>query len=198
MFHRPRFRFSLKSLLLVVIVFSVALASFSVTTARARRQAAAVSKLRSLGATVFYDFHHYYDHGGCVGLDRKPGNWIWARKMLGNDLFSDVYMVEFIEYRDINDHISGRVTTFFGPVETPTTVSQDADKYTPLLESLPNLRHLDLGFSQVSDASIPALEKLHWVEYMRLSHTNISQAGAERLGKSLPNCKIYWQPKRAQ
>ena len=179
-----------------MIVLSLCLAAISVWSASARRQAAAVTQLRLLGATIYYDFNHYYERGATLNQWRQPTDWVWARKFLGNDLFSEVYHVEFIEYRDVNNHSSNGPSTFLGPVPTSTAASSDADKYVHLLSAMPNLHDLDLSYSEVSDASLPILESLRSLEMMDLDETNITEAGADRLGKSLPNCKIYWTPKR--
>jgi hypothetical protein len=189
----PRFRFSLKMLLAGVILVSVGLATLSLLTVRARQQAAAVADMQRLGATIYYDFHHYYDRGGTLDRWRKPTDWKWARKLLGNDYFSNVYMVEFVEYRDVNSNGKG-ITTFLGPVPVPTDISRNADRFVRLLEFLPDLRHLDLQYSEVSDRAIPSLATLKTLEVLWLANTKITRQGAERLGKLLPNCKIQWWP----
>jgi hypothetical protein len=191
----PRFRFSLRALLIGVIVLSIALGGFSLIAFKARRQADAVKTMQRLGATIYYDFHHYYDPDSTINRWRKPTDWMWARIVLGNDFFSNVYLVEFIEYRDTHLRINGRFTSFMGPIPTPTELSRNADKYVHLLESLPNLSRLDLNHSEVSDAAIPALAKLDSLKALWVDDTNITAQGAARLGKLLPGCTIRWRPK---
>lgn len=73
-----RLHFSIKALLFGVFLLSIAFASFSLRAEKARRQATAVSKLQSLGATIYYDFQLYYedelpdDDAWCLDPNRKP------------------------------------------------------------------------------------------------------------------------------
>jgi hypothetical protein len=88
-------RYSLKALFVGVLIVCIGCAHLSLLVTRAREQANAVQRMQQLGATIFYDFQHYYDRGWCISRSRKPTDWTWAPKLFGNDLFSSVYRVEF-------------------------------------------------------------------------------------------------------
>jgi hypothetical protein len=159
--------------------------------AKAHKQANAVRQLQALGATVYYDYQHYYDSGWMINKWEKPHDWIWARKTLGDDLFNSVYLVEFIEHRTFAPP-TGTLNTL-GSVPTVTTISHAADQYIQLVHSLPNLQELDLSFSRVSDASIDNLGRMHTLTTLRLDDSMVTQEGIERLRRMLPNCDITWR-----
>jgi hypothetical protein len=204
-------------MLVGILILCAALTYLASLTATARRQANAVQALKHMGATVTYDFHFYYHDGPSINRSRKPSDWVWARKLLGDDFFSNVYRVEFVQQRWWPSK-SGLVHGF-GPVPTATPISREADKYIHLLQELPNLQSLDLSNSAVSDnsgpalarlqclkclslnetaisdRSIPVLAKLRNLKDLVLANTAITRQGFEKLRTLLPNCEIYWRPR---
>jgi hypothetical protein len=203
-----------------VVILCTMLTYLASLAADARRQANSVRILQRLGATVTYDFHLYENDGPTINRARKPADWIWARKLLGNDCFSNVYRVDFIQQRWWQGP-SG-LSMGFEPVPTATMISRAADKYIHLLRDLPNLQSLDLSCSTVSDTSgpelarlrslqalllndtvisdktIPHLAKLPLLKLLAMENTLVTREGRDRLRESLPRCEIYWRQRLQQ
>lgn len=186
-----RIRFSMRSLLFAMLLCSLFLTWLSIQTAKSCRQAEAVKQLQSLGATVYYDFQLYYDQNGegCLNQARAPSTWIYSRKLLGNDLFSKVYHVRFAALTPIPQRPGG--THFLGPVDTPTELSSEANRYLGVLKELPGLHTLDLSSSNLTDEDIPALAQLKSLKWLYLFKTSVSQEGIVQLQGMLPECEIY-------
>jgi hypothetical protein len=72
------------------------------------------------------------------------------------------------------------------------TETSDADllRLRPHLEALPNLEHLLLFETPVTDAGLEYLKGLTKLERLDLSGTKVTDAGVANLQQSLPNCKI--------
>ncbi len=65
---------------------------------------------------------------------------------------------------------------------------QDHDGSIASIARIPSLRALDLTGTKITDASIPDLSQL--VSLERLSVSNLSDQGFERLRQALPECKL--------
>jgi hypothetical protein len=59
------------------------------------------------------------------------------------------------------------------------------------LAGLTALESLSLDGTDVSDASIPLLARLHRLRYLNVQSTGVTRAGVERLHESLPACEIH-------
>ncbi|NOZ41237.1 MAG: hypothetical protein GXP24_13575 [Planctomycetes bacterium] len=172
---------------------SLCLGWLSLQLAQSRKQARAVGKIQHLGGTVYYDFQHYYDKNGEGSLNeaRPPDDWMLARKLFGNDPFSNVYHVQFVE-QTLIPQVPGR-THYLGLKDMPTELSRDADNYISLLSALPELHTLDLSSSNVSDKSIPTLGELKTLKWLFLKETSMSPDGIKQLQEMLPECEVYWR-----
>lgn len=67
--HR-RFRFSLRTLLIVVVVLGVVLGWFAFKMRKAERQRKAVEAIREAGGVVIYDCAHVEGGSSAVGSER--------------------------------------------------------------------------------------------------------------------------------
>jgi len=87
-----RWRFSLRGLLVLVLISAVIFAGLGWRWRRAQRQAAIVEALRKTGvAHVMYDYEvHTSDEGDLGRVTIVPP---WLRRVLGEDFFSDVHDV---------------------------------------------------------------------------------------------------------
>ena len=54
------------------------------------------------------------------------------------------------------------------------------------------LEFLHLGRTAVTDASLATLEQLTTLKTLHISRTKITEEGAEKLKKALPNCEIVY------
>jgi Leucine-rich repeat (LRR) protein len=57
---------------------------------------------------------------------------------------------------------------------------------------LPNLKHLELSDTPITDAGLKHLAKLSNLETLHLTGTSVTEAGVQRLQSQLPRCKVTW------
>ncbi len=85
---RPRFlRFSLRTLMLFMLVCGIALIPLAWKLEGARKQREAVAWVHEMGGTVYYDFK--IDEDGFVEPIDEPRGPKWIRKWLGRDFLDD-------------------------------------------------------------------------------------------------------------
>ena len=88
---RRRWRqFSLRTLLVAMLLLCILFGLFAIRLQRARRQAAAVATIRAVGGEVFYDYEQRYE-GRAPAVPSKVPKWLFA--WLGPDFFHDVIEV---------------------------------------------------------------------------------------------------------
>ena len=90
--RRFRFQYSLRSLMLLVLLASLGMSWYAVRAKKAREQKAAVEEIRKLGGMV------HYDYLGGVRSSRPradPPGPAWLRNLLGDDFVATVVEVRF-------------------------------------------------------------------------------------------------------
>jgi hypothetical protein len=121
-------RFSLRTLLVVVVLLSVPLGWFALKMREAERQRRAVEAITEAGGWVRYDWA--LDESGRDSGRQGPPAPAWLLKLVGEDLFSDIACVHLADF----------------------DTSQVAFEY---LKGLTSLIYLDLSGTGVTDAGIP-------------------------------------------
>jgi len=86
-------QFSLRTLLLVVLVASLGLSWLAVSMQRAKRQADALAAVRQTGAAIW--FAHELKPSGGIAPGAEPPGPRWLRRLLGDDLFIRVHSIDF-------------------------------------------------------------------------------------------------------
>lgn len=64
------------------------------------------------------------------------------------------------------------------------------DKWLSYLGTLTNLQHLHLASCEITDPGLVHLQNLKALEWLNLSHTNVSHAAINSLQEALPKCHI--------
>ena len=168
-----RFQFSIRSLLVLVVVVALPCSWMAVEMKRARRQVETVSAIEAIGGGVNYDFD---------SVGRDPPDPAWLRRLLGRDFFADVVSADFSGATHFPIPAGTQHETWikvdvvmgeFGPV-TDDTIEQ-------LLNGVDRLRELDLTYSGISDAGLEHVGTLSYLEYLNLEQTSITDAGLKRL-----------------
>ena len=142
---RRRFQFSIRSLLVLVVVVAVPCSWMVVEVKKAKEQQEAVEAIRGLGGNLYYDYD--FDRSGTWISGAQPGTPAWLRARLGDDFFALARSVTFMS--------GGKIT----------------DDETACLESLPDLKELWLILQRsVSDRTLVHLKGIRKLEVLYLAH----------------------------
>jgi hypothetical protein len=202
---RWRFQFSIRSLLVLVLVVAIPSSWMRVEIELARRQSEAVKGIWHVAEAVDYDWQVV------VG----PA-WLW--NLLGNDFFMNVNGVHIIDNTVMDaglEHLGGlgqlQVLTLSGTKVTDAGLVH-LDELTQLktlrlwgtnvtdaglvhLKRLTKLQSLDVGGNAVTDAGLPYLAELSQLQTLYLWNTEVTDEGVRKLRQVLPNCKVTcWPP----
>jgi hypothetical protein len=193
---RRRFQFSIRSLLMLVVVVALPCSWLAWKMKKARDQAEAVERIRKPAGVVIYDYEEMPQIGA------EPNGWAWLRNLLGKDFLNEVVEAGLTDDAQMEClralpqlewlHLGCTAYTTDGGSLTLTRLSQ----YSPLilvsggitdaglkhLEGLRQLKvlHLD-GDTGITDAGLQYLEGLTELQGLDLENTGISDTGLQRL-----------------
>jgi len=172
---KPRFfRYSLRTLLIVVTVLCISFAWLGVQIKRVREHRQAVVQIEKLGGIVTYD----WDPPG-----QRPVK-TWARKLFGDDFLNSEMLVWFSEDNKFND------THIIRLIELPNLkfLSLESTEVTnsglEQLNGMTNLEELSLSRNHTA-ASLTHLKTLPQLRYLEISETQITGSELRHL-KELP------------
>ena len=158
---RRRFQFSLRSLMLLVVVVAIPCSWLATAMKAAREQHAAVEAIRELDRYAWHDFE--MDDSG-HWIVAEPPEPAWLRSLLGDDFFADVVTVELGFYVSY--------WTLFEPVTDTAMVH---------LGRLKKVRLLVLRHATISDAGLEHVKGLRELRSLDLFGTVVTDAGLEHL-----------------
>jgi internalin A len=165
---RRWYQFSLRSLLVFVVLVSIAMSWLGVRLARARKQREAVEAIEKAGGNVEYE-----DFADSLVPQ-------WARAVFGKDFFFDVIAV-WVGEPDFGDDEAAYLKRLTNLTHLSLSRTQVTDAGLEHLEGLTNLISLDLSDTQVTDAGLEHLKGLTSLTVLGLSQTQITDAGLEYL-----------------
>ena len=208
---RRRFlRFSLRTMLVVVLVLSV---WFGWMANLARRQRNAVRRATELGASMAFAFQ-LDERNGWI---RDPQPWApgWLRNAVGEDYFRRIVIVNFDEGSDPTDgdlallenfpdlrqltlfnrrKITDDGLRFIAPLRKLRVLTLDGTQVRGPglrhISDLENLELLTLRDTDVTDAGLKHLVALKRLKRILLGGTNVTKNGIAELQAALPNCQI--------
>ncbi len=152
-----RFQFSLRALLVFVLIFSIAMSWFAVKMNAARRQRQIVERFERLGGKALFLYDYQVPQFGQLDdPDPRPPGPAWLRKIVGDDFLSGVAYVD-VEGIKLGD-----------------------DDLAPLA-SLRTLRRVFLNDCDFPDAALRSIAALPRLENLMLGNTHVSDAGLEFL-----------------
>jgi hypothetical protein len=177
---RPRrfLQFSLRALLVFVLLVSVGMSWFAVKLEKARRQRQAVEvigKAEVIGTAGGGILHEYE----WPDTSAHPPDPEWVRTFLGDDFLFDVVWVSVVE--DFGDDDVRHLKVLTNLVRLDLSGTQVTDAGLEHLERLTNLTDLYLSGTQVTDAGLGHLRGLTNLEYLYLRDTQVTDAGLEHL-----------------
>ena len=172
---RPWLQFRLRSLLLAILVFCIAMGWF---VKRVRRQQAATARIVGYGGHVNYDYQ--FDAKGEFRRDSfgnalhglEPPGPRWLRDMVGDDYFQTPVKV-WLESEEGVGFLDGELKVLAGPIK-----------------SLPRVKSLTLRGSPITDAGLTHLHGMTQLEELDCRGTKITDRGIEALRRALPSCRI--------
>ena len=168
---RHWFHFSLKMLLLVVLLCAVACGWFVLKMNQANGRREAVAAIRKANGRVEYD----YDRS----KKREPPRPAWLVKLLGVDFFTDVHSVTLS--RSADDQSMNHVKPLTNIRELSLRNTKVTDAGLEQLEGLTPLQKLDLNGTQITDAGLGHLSGLTGLQELSLANTLVTDAGLEHL-----------------
>jgi hypothetical protein len=203
---KPRwYQYSLRSLMLLVLLVAICMSWFAVKLKQAREQRAIADDIIKNSGEVFYDYQYDLDcfYGNKSG---EPAGPLWLRHWFGDDLFNNLAGVN-ISDRPIYDRQLQRLANLH---HLKSIILWHADDITDAgiehLKSLTNLECLWLCNSKVTDAGLKFLEgstklkrltfcnqlkitdvglqyirHLKELKYLELSNMNITDSGLEAI-----------------
>ncbi|MEX2027177.1 MAG: hypothetical protein WEH44_07745 [Pirellulaceae bacterium] len=168
-------QFSLRTLLLAMLVLGVGLGWFA---ERVRRQREALSKIIRYGGQVTYDYQ--LDASGNFRRDQF-GNYLhglqppgpkWLRQLLGDDYFQSP------------------VTIWLESDEGVGFLDSELQVLAEPIQSLHELKSLSLCGSPITDAGLTHLRGMTQLKQLDCRGTKVTDRGIESLQKDLPHCRI--------
>jgi hypothetical protein len=174
--HKLRwFQYSLRSLMLLVLLVSLGMSWVAVRMKRTRQEDEAVEEIRKLGGYALYDYQ--FSHSG---NPFDPPGPTWLRHLLGENFFAAVVEVNLTSSSLTDaglEHLKGltqlRTLNLIG---TPVT-----DAGLEHLKGLTQLEELDLCGTEVTDTSMEYLKGLRQLRTLCLFGRPITDAGLVRL-----------------
>ena len=166
---RPRrrwYQYSLRSLFVLTLLFSLCMSWFATRMRRARNQHEVVAAITELGYEIRYDYQ--IDASGQEISGARPWTPEWLRKPLGDDFFVDVVSIKS----------TWPPFSFFNGVSR--SGGYIADDHLAKISCLTNLRILSPGYG-VTDAGLSHLAALTQLEALDLRHSRVSNAGLAQL-----------------
>ena len=203
---RWRFQFSLRTLVMLVVVAAIPCCWLAFKMRQAERRRNVVDTIKDAGGVVHYDCEF-------AESDAEPPAPAWLRRLVGGDFLVDVTRVEFgavpndqtlesikvltklrgLDLRDSQVTDAGLENLRAWPELQSLNLSttQATDSGIEHVKTLTKLELLVLSCTQVTDAGLENLEGLTQLRHLDLSHTQISGAGLEYL-KGLRRLEVVW------
>lgn len=167
-----RFRFSLRSLMLVVTLFSIWMGHY-LDSVRRRREA--VQSIERLHGDISYDYDLLEENG-----IEEPRWKRWVRSRLGAEYVAQVNTVWF-SGREVGD---GGISCFHWPK------SEICDDELKMFQDLPAVTELGLRDTGITYGGVRHLKRLTKLRFLDLTGTGITPEGVRELRLALPNCRI--------
>jgi hypothetical protein len=183
---KPRRRwlqFSVRTMMVLMLVISVPLGWLAYKVRQAREQRAVVRQIQELGGTA----------GHCVQFEPRekwpPRVPSWLLNILGDDFFRTINYVA-LSGSKVTDAELVRLRALPQLESLYLRSSQVTDAGLVCLPVLTQLEELSLDSTQITDAGLEHLRGLTQLKSLSLVNTQVTDAGVAQLQKALPNVQI--------
>jgi hypothetical protein len=184
--RRRWFRFSLRTLLLLVAIVAVGFGWLGVKIRQAHEQRDAVAAIVKLNGIVCYD----YEPGPSYGYQQPaiPPGPTWLRNLLGVDFLAHADQV-WLDGSFPVDELS-RLHSLPGVRFLSISNPQNADGVLDSLAGLTQLKELNVCGMHVTDGSLVYLARLTQLKQLNLVDTQVTDERYDDLRRALPNVEI--------
>ena len=193
----PRFRLSLRVMLLLVLAFGLGLGWL---VNRARNQRLAVAQVSTYNGYVLYDFEQ---RRGKQFPDSQPWGPAWLRRRLGNEYFQEVTVVRYVDQPPSDATLApleslsnieelaflNRIFHGRAPVEPPPDLARLTEPGLSRLERLTRLRRLEIHGQELSGSMLRHLRYSPDLEELDLMSSGITDEGMPPLG-AMPRLRV--------
>lgn len=207
-----RWRFSLKSLLLLVTLAAVFFGWMGTRVHQAHQERIAIAEIAKSGGVFEYDYA--YHEIGKPKTGASPNGHPWLRSLLGDEFFDSPISLYLYNSRNTSTQIprlwAFRETLRWLSLGGSTVVDAElrhvaqmselqylnlrgtgiTDNGVKHLEPLIRMKGLDLMGCPVTDTSVPLLARFDSLEYLNVCGTELSQRGITQLHNALSDCDI--------
>jgi hypothetical protein len=180
--RRRWLQYSLRTLMVLIVVFGCGLGWLAHEVHQARQQREALKAI-----ALRHPWVSYAPNGSSSTIETGLA---WLRRLVGEEeLFKTLIEVGFVGHQTTDAglvHLKGLTQLrrlYLGDNDV-------SDAGLVHLRGLTNLKLLNLRGTQVTDAGLPHLGGLTQLQYLNLSGTQVTAAGVAQLKRTLPNCQI--------
>jgi hypothetical protein len=185
-FHR-RFQFTLRSLMLLMLIVAIACSWFSVRVQQAKNQKELVHVLRKESSyynSAHYDYQYWFN-----SKPIKTSIAGWLAENFDPDFFGNITWVDLKKTKTSNAGLR-----CLENLESLQILDLDDTQITDAelrhLENLTKIESIDLNRTNISDSGLKHLKTLTSLKSISLAHTQVTDAGISDLQKALPNLEI--------
>lgn len=172
--RRRWFQFSIRTLLLIMVLASIGMSWIAVQMQKARRQKEAVKALEMGGARVEYE---------------DPLHPVF-RRVIGRGLFAEVFAVDASSIHNFSDEDLAPLAAFPSLKALALADTRITDAGMKHLERLTDLTYLVLSFTDVTDTGLEHIKDLRGLRTLVLARTRVTDEGVAKLQQALPNCRV--------
>ncbi len=175
-----RFRFRLRTLIVLVLIVGGMMGWIAYKFRQARRQHDAAVAVVSRYGTVDYGRHFRLDAWTGRLQMSPPPNHVWLRKWLGDDMFDTVTVVSFFRQKGVTDADMALLDAFPDLEDFHVSIAPVSD--LAHLAGLKKLRGLTLIGVPIADSDLRSIARLPVLTDVSLGGTRIGDAGVAMLG----------------
>ena len=186
---RRSFRFSIRTLLVLVTLFGVYL---GIRMNAVRQAEVAVALVKEHGGRVTFGYPQDHRGGSTYWQPARPP---WRRALMGNgeyDRVATVYLSD--QSYPCNDATLARLIPHLrrlpGLWEMDLSCSSITNEGAEHISQLQGLKWLNLDSTDLDDGCIRLLGRLQGLEKLSVRKTEVSKQGIEELQQLLPACEI--------
>jgi hypothetical protein len=166
--YRRRFQYSLRTLLLCVLLTAIGMSWLAVNLEEARRQRQAVNAVNVAGGSVVYDYEWPPGYPS-----KAPA---WRRQLFENDFFGNV-----VDLRALSDASLKHVSSLGAVQRVNLTGNQISNTALERLKGLTRIQSLVLADTRITDNGLVHLEGMTSLHELVFINSNVSDDGLMHL-----------------